>query len=353
MLYIIIAIIGFGILIAVHELGHFLTAKLLGVRVNEFAIGMGPLLLSRQRGDTQYSLRLFPIGGYCAMEGEDEESDDPRAFGCQPGWKRLIILAAGSVMNFLAGFLIVLILFTGSTSFSTNMIAGFMEGFPLEGENGLMVGDRIISINGASTPTYNDVYLQLTRVSQPEMDLVIQRGDERIHLNDFPLTPQEYEEDGQTVLRYGLYFEREDANVWTILKYSVWNCVYMVKIVWYGLGDLISGAAGLNDLAGPIGIVDSIGAMGSQADSLIAGLRSVGSYIALIAINLAVMNLLPLPALDGGRIFFLLVNGVCWLLTKRKIPPKYEGYVHFAGFALLLALMIVVAFNDIVRIIMR
>ncbi len=353
MLYIIIAIIGFGLLIAIHELGHFLTAKLLGVRVNEFAIGMGPLLLSRQRGDTQYSLRLFPIGGYCAMEGEDEESDDPHAFSSQPGWKRLIILAAGSVMNFLAGFAIILVLFAGSTGFSTNIIGGFMDGFPLEGENGLLAGDRIVSINGASTPTYSDVYLQLTRVTGPEMDLVIKRGEQRIELKEFPLAPQEYEEDGQTVLRYGLYFEREEANPWTVLKYSVWNCAYMVRLVWYGLSDLVSGAAGLSELAGPIGIVDSIGVMGSQAGSLLAGLRSVGSYIALIAINLAVMNLLPLPALDGGRIFFLLVNGVCWLVARRKIPSKYEGYVHIAGFALLLALMIVEAFNDIVRIVMR
>ena len=350
MLYIIIAILAFGVLIAAHEFGHFTAAKLLGVRVNEFAIGMGPLMFSRKVGETQYSLRLLPIGGYCAMEGEDEESEDPRAFGRQAGWKRLIILTAGSFMNFLTGFLIVLVLFAGSVAFSTNELRGFMDGFPLEGTDGLLAGDKIVEINGAATHTYHDVSLQLSRNQAETMDLVILRGDSKIELQDFPLTLKEYE-DGR--LMYGLYFAREEATPLRVIQYSAWDCLYFVKLVWYGLCDLVTGAAGLNDLAGPIGIVESIGTVGSQSATVVSGLRNVFYYVALIAINLAVMNLLPLPALDGGRVFFLLVNGLCLLLFRRKIPGKYEGYVHLVGLALLLALMAVVAFNDILRIVMR
>lgn len=347
MLYIIVAILAFGVLIAVHEFGHFTAAKCLGVKVNEFAIGMGPLLFSKQVGETQYSLRLLPIGGYCAMEGEDEATDDPRAFACQPAWKRLIILVAGSFMNFLAGFLIVLVLFLGNAGFSTNEISGFMDGFPLEGESGLLSGDRIVRINGASTYTYNDVLLQLSRSKGETMDLVIVRNGEKIDLNDFPLTRREYNGQG---MMFGLLFAREEATLGAAVKYSVFDCLYFVKLVWYGLGDLISGAAGLNDLAGPIGIVESIGTVGNESPSVAAGMRNVFYYIALIAINLAVMNMLPLPALDGGRVFFVLVNGVCYLVARRRIPAKYEGYVHVAGMVLLLGLMAVVALNDIWRI---
>ena len=356
MIYIIVAILAFGVLIAIHELGHFTAAKLLGVRVNEFSIGMGPLLLSRQGKETMYSLRLLPIGGYCAMEGEDEDSDDPKGFGSQPKWKRLIILAAGSLMNLAGGVVIVVALCFTMPGFgtSTNTIGGFLDGFPLEGEEGLMVGDRIVSVNGAAAWTFYDLNLQLNRAAGGEtMDLVIQRGGERIHLDDFPLTPQMYETEEGSALMFGLEFVQTEPTVWNILKGSVLYCFYFVELVWYGLCDLISGAAGLSDMAGPIGIVDAIGSMGAQAQSLALGIWNVFHYIALIAVNLAVMNLLPLPALDGGRILFLLVNGVAGLLFRREIPAKYEGYVHVAGMIALLALMAVVAMNDILRIVTR
>lgn len=348
MFYIIIAILAFGVLIALHEFGHFATAKLLGVRVNEFAIGMGPLLLSKQTKETQYSLRLLPIGGYCAMEGEDEASDDPRAFTNQAGWKKFVILVAGAFMNLLTGFLIVLVLYQGIATFSTNTVAAFMDGFPLEGEAGLMAGDRIVKINGVTTRTYHDVSLQLNRGEGESMDLVVLRDGKRLELDDFPLSRRDYGEEG---LKFGVYFAKEENTPLAVLQYSAWDCLYFVKLVWYGLCDLVTGAAGLNDLAGPIGIVESIGTVGNQAETMAAGVWNVCYYIALIAVNLAVMNLLPLPALDGGRVFFLLVNGLCALLFRRKIPEKYEGYVHMAGMAMLLALMAVVAFHDIWRIV--
>ncbi len=351
MLYLIIAILGFGVLIAVHEAGHFASAKLLGVQVNEFSIGMGPALVSRQKGETLYSLRLLPIGGYCAMEGEDESSDNPRAFGNQARWKQLVILVAGSFMNYAAGFVLVLILMAGAAGFSSNTLAGFMDGFPLEGEAGLMAGDRIVKIGGAATHTLSDVRMQLARQTGDTMDLVVVRDGRRVALDDLPLTMREYEYQGTKAVQYGLIFESEENSPLTALRYSWWECVYFVRSVWYGLLDLLTGRAGVKDLAGPIGIVATITQVGSSASSVAEGVSWAVEVIALIAINLAVMNLLPIPALDGGRVFFLVLNWLCLLIFKRRIPEKYENYIHMAGLVLLLILMAVVALNDVLRLV--
>ena len=350
MLYIIIAVLLFGFLIAIHEFGHFITAKAFGVRVNEFAIGMGPAVVSKQKGETLYALRVFPVGGYCAMEGEEDESDDPRSFGKQAVWKKLIILSAGAAMNFLAGLVLILLLFAQAQAFSTPVLAGFMEGFPLEGERGLMVGDRILSINGERIYLSSDVSLFLGRGSGEPYDIVVKRNGAKVVLNDLPLEVREYTENGQTVLRYGLYFGVEEATVANKLKNGWYNALNFVRLVRISLTDLITGAAGVKDLTGPVGIVDTITEVGSQSASLADALWSILYFGALIAVNLAVMNLLPLPALDGGRIFFLLINGVWFLLFRRRIDPKYESYVHVVGLVALLALMAVVTFNDLIRV---
>lgn len=349
MLYIIIAILLFGFLVAIHELGHFATAKLLGVRVNEFSVGMGPALFSRTRGETKYSLRALPVGGFCAMEGEDEQSDDPRAFNRQAVWKRLVILVAGASMNFLASLLLILILFAGAKAFVTPVISGFAPDFPLEGESGLMVGDRIVKIDGERVYLYGDVSMLLSR-GDGTVDLVLERDGKRIERRDLPLTLREYETDGQTVLRYGLTFTIERATLGAKLRNSWYNAMDFVRLVRLSLFDLIRGNAGLKDLSGPIGIVDTISEVGSQSKSFADALSSILYLGALIAANLAVMNLLPLPALDGGRIFFLLINTVWAKLFKKEIPPKYEGYIHLTGLILLLGLMAVVSFNDLARI---
>lgn len=349
LVYILIALLLFGVLVAVHEFGHFATAKLLGVRVNEFAIGMGPALWKRQRGETQYSLRVFPVGGYCAMEGEDDDSDDPKAFGAQPVWKRLIILCAGAFMNFIVGLLLVMLLYAGEKSFATPVIADFMDGFPLVGEQGLMAGDRIVSIDGERVYLASDISLLLSR-AEDSVDLVVKRDGQKVELTDLPLTLREYDVNGQQVQRYGLYFETEDATVWAKLRNSWLNAVDFVRLVRLSLTDLLSGSAGVKDLTGPIGIVDTIAQVGSQSATVSVAVRNILYFGALIAVNLAVMNLLPLPALDGGRVFFLLVNALWLLVFRKKINPKYEGYIHFAGLLALLALMAVVAFNDLVRI---
>ena len=351
MLYIIVGILLFGLLIAVHEWGHFITAKLLGVKVNEFAIGMGPVPVSFQKGETQYSLRLLPVGGYCAMEGEDETNDDPRAFSSKAPWRRLVILAAGSFMNFVAGFLLVALLFTAAGSYAVPVIREFAEGFSCAGADGLQVGDRILSINGHKISVYQDVSTQLASASGETLDLVVERDGEPVVLNDLPLTPKDYTVDGQTVTMYGIYFDKEQATASGVLLQSWKTCGYFARAVWSGLAMLVTGQVGLHDMSGPVGIVSYLGQAGSQGGSVAAGMQNVCYIIALIAVNLAIMNLLPLPALDGGRIFLLIVGEVWQLLSGRRLDPKYEAWIHGAGFALLLLLMVVVTFSDIWKLV--
>lgn len=352
-MYIVVAILAFGILIAVHEIGHFTAAKLLGVRVNEFSIGMGPAFFKLTRGETQYSLRLLPLGGYCAMEGEDEESNDPRSFSSKSILRRFIILAAGSFMNFLAGFIVVLILMSQAAGFRTLTITDFIEGSPYQGEDALMAGDTIVEIDGSWVLTRGDFETYLGR-GDGVYDIVVKRDGERVKLKDFTFVPVELEVDGETALMYGLSFgEVIETTPLVTLKYSFYDTVNFVRLVWIGLTDLISGGVGLNDLSGVVGIVSMINDVGqeTQASAGIAAAASNIAYLcAFIAVNLAVMNMLPLPALDGGRIFFMIVTAIIERVSRRKLDPKYEGYVHTAGLVLLLGLMAVVMFNDIVKI---
>ena len=349
-MYIILAILVFGLLIATHELGHFIVAKLCGVKVLEYSIGMGPAIWKRQGKETLYSLRILPIGGYCSMEGEDEESEDPRAFTSQAAWKRALVLVAGTAMNFITGLILILILFSGSDRFSSPVITDFMEGCPYEGESGFQVGDTIYEINGHRIYFTTNVTTYLERDTDGIVDVVLLRDGEKVYLNDYPLTLQTYEENGETVQRYGFYFTTEKAGIGSTLKNSWYCAIDFVRIVWMSLGDLISGNVGVKDLSGPVGIVNMMNDVGQSAPTFADALYSITYLAAFIAINLAVVNLLPLPALDGGRIFFLLVTAVIEKISGREIDPKYEGYLHFGGFALLLALMIFVMYNDIVKI---
>ena len=351
-MYIVIAIVAFGVLVAVHELGHFLAAKLLGVKVNEFALGMGPKIISKQKGETAYSLRALPIGGFCAMEGEDGDSEltDPRAFCNKKIPARFLILIAGSFMNFLVGFLIVLILFSGRSYYAQPVLTGFMDGFPLEGETGLMEGDRIVSIDGHHVGTVEEVTLYLARGNGETADVVVRREGKRVKLDDLPLKLREYETEDGVELKYGLYFKTVESSFGELIRQTWNNSIYFVKMVRMGLSDLLTGAARIKDLSGPVGIVSMINEVGQSSPTRSAALWSVAYLIAFIAVNLSVMNMLPIPALDGGRIFVMLVTWVIEKIIRRKLNPKVEGYIHGAGLVLLLALMAYVMFNDIVKL---
>lgn len=347
-MYIVFAILIFGVLIGVHELGHFMAAKALGVKVLEFAVGMGPAIFKKQKGETLYSLRILPIGGYCAMEGEDQKSADPRSFTSQPLWKRFIVLMAGSGMNFVFGFLVILLVFSGG-AFTPPTVTGFMDGCPYAGQNALMAGDTFYKIDGHRIYFQSNVPQFLER-GDGTYDIVVIRDGEEVALDDFYLVPRDYA--GQDKQMYGFYFEDVESGALASLKYSWYCSVDFVRDVWLALSDLVAGAIGIEQLSGPVGIVSMMNTVGESAATVGIALENLAYFGAFIAINLSVMNLLPLPALDGGRIFFLIVNGVAQLLLRRRINPKYEGYVHAAGMVLLLGLMVFVMYNDIMRLIL-
>ena len=346
MVYILAAILVFGVLIAVHELGHFMAAKACGVRVNEFSIGMGPALWKKQKGETQYSLRLFPVGGFCAMEGEEEDSDDPTALNNQGFWAKLLIFAAGAAMNFIAGLLIILVLYADAQAFYVPVVAGFADGCPLESADGLQEGDRLLRIDGEKVYVYSDISLLMG------LDLQIERNGEVITLRDFTMERREYtDQNGKAYTGYGLYFGAEEATLGRKLSYSWNNAMDFARLVRLSLQMLVTGQAGVKDLSGPVGIVSTMTQVGEQAATTRAAVENIAYLAALIAVNLAVMNLLPLPALDGGKIFFLVINAVSMQLFKKQIPAKYENYIHFAGLILLLALMAVITFSDVWKLI--
>ena len=352
MVYILAAILVFGVLIAVHELGHFMAAKACGVRVNEFSIGMGPALWKKQKGETQYSLRLFPVGGFCAMEGEEEDSDDPTALNNQGFWAKLLIFAAGAAMNFIAGLLIILVLYADAQAFYVPVVAGFADGCPLESADGLQEGDRLLRIDGEKVYVYSDISLLMGLNKTGAFDLQIERNGEVITLRDFTMERREYtDQNGKAYTGYGLYFGAEEATLGRKLSYSWNNAMDFARLVRLSLQMLVTGQAGVKDLSGPVGIVSTMTQVGEQAATTRAAVENIAYLAALIAVNLAGMNLLPLPALDGGKIFFLVINAVIMQLFKKQIPAKYENYIHFAGLILLLALMAVITFSDVWKLI--
>ena len=345
-MYIILAILIFGVLIASHELGHFLAAKWSNVKVNEFSIGMGPAVFKKQKGETLYSIRVFPVGGYCAMEGEDEdlENDDPRSFHKADALHRFIILAAGAAMNFVTGLILISLLYANSAGFIRPTFHNFIEGYGIE-NCGLLPGDIFVKLDGHRIYTYGDLHIYLSR-AEDTIDFVVERGGEKVRVDDVHMPIQERtDREGNTTLLRGFYVGREivPATVLTHIQYTWYTAVNFVRTVWMSLSDLLAGVYGLRDLSGPVGIVDTMSQIGEQAASAKDAAGELLYLAAFIAVNLAVMHLLPLPALDGGRIFFLLLNAVLpW-----KIPAKYEGYVHMAGMILLLMLMVVVTFSDV------
>ena len=350
-MYILIAIIAFGVMIFVHELGHFLAAKASNVTVTEFSIGMGPLLWKKERGETQYSLRALPLGGYCAMEGEDGESDDPRAFSRQRPWKRLVILCAGAAMNFLLGLLFVIAVYAPSYGFASPVISDFYENCPYEGT--LQVGDEIRRVNGERVYSSDNFAEYAARDTDGRLDLVVRRGARRLHLDDYLMVPVEYETERGREVKYGLYFEIAENTPLVTLKYSFYSCLDFVRMVKEGLVQLISGQTAVTEMTGVVGMVDIINETGQNAASVGEGLENILFLLALISVNLAVMNMLPVPGLDGGHILTLLLSLLYETIAGKKPDPRIENHIHTAGLFLLLALMVLIFFNDIVRIAVR
>ena len=345
---IVFSIIIFSFLIFIHEFGHFIAAKLSGVQVNEFAIFMGPTIAKWQRGETQYSIRCIPVGGFCAMEGEDEDTDNPRSFQKAAWWKRLIILLAGAAMNFIAGFLLFALVLSPGEGFAQPVIAEVEAGCTVVQEDGLHLGDRIVKINGNRVYISSDATMLFNLQSGETYDLVVERDGQKIELNDYPMELHEFSNaDGSTSMRFGIRFGYEEKTFGNLLSYT-WNtCLSVVQSVRLSLQMLLTGQAGLKDVAGPVGIVQMMNTTAQASATTLDAVLNLLYFGAFIAVNLAVMNLLPIPALDGGRVLALLLTVVIEAITRRKINPKYEGYIHAAGMVVLLGFMAVVMFKDI------
>ena len=354
---VLFAILLFSFLIFIHELGHFLAAKLSGVQVNEFSLFMGPAIFKKQVGETLYSVRTIPMGGYCAMEGEDADTDNPRSFQKAALWKRLIILAAGAAMNFVAGVLLLAIVYAPAQKFVVPVIESFDEGCLLEakdGDFGFKVGDRILEIDGEKIYTSSDFSLILSLNPGEIHDVTVLRNGERLGLEGMRMQKAEFPDpNGGSSLRYGFSFGLVDATFGNKLDYVWKTTLNTVRTVRLSLQMLLTGEAGFSDMGGPVMIVDQMSEVAQAAPTALDALLNMLYFGGFIAINLAVMNLLPIPALDGGRVAGLLITGVIEGVTRKKLNPKYEGYIHGAGMLLLLALMAVIMFKDIFVIFKR
>ncbi|MBE6979407.1 MAG: hypothetical protein E7431_03420 [Ruminococcaceae bacterium] len=348
---VLFAILLFSFLIFIHELGHFAAAKLSGVQVNEFALFMGPAIYKKQVGETLYSIRTIPIGGYCAMEGEDEDTDNPRSFQKAALWKRLVILVAGAAMNFVAGVVLMAIVYAPAQQFVVPVVDSFEEGCLLEakdGDFGFKIGDRILEIDGEKIYTSSDFSLILSLNPGEIHDVTVLRNGERLGLEGMALRKAEFPDgNGGTSMRYGFSFSLEDATFANKLDYAWKNTLNTVRTVRLSLQMLLSGQAGLSDMGGPVMIVDQMAEVAASSPTALDALLNMLYFGAFIAINLAVMNLLPIPALDGGRVAGLLITATIEAVTRKKLDPKYEGYIHGAGMLLLLGLMVLIMFKDI------
>ena len=358
----------FGAVIAIHEFGHFAAAKLSGIQVNEFSIGMGPALLKKIAGGTQYTLRLLPIGGYVAMEGEGSpeseqaqrerdarEDDGDQEDAClnpippeqRTGipfpeaavWKRAIVMAAGPLMNFVLGFAVLLGLIAfRSDPIASRVIYRIEEG-ALCGQTGLQPGDEILAVNGRRCFIANDIVYELVRTRNTQADFTVLRDGQKVELPGVRFDTYQ-DEAGGTHMDIGFVvyaLEKTPANVW---KESLNSELYYGRIIFTTLVDLLRGRESINNLSGPVGIVSAI----SQAASY--GLTDLLEMLVLITVNVGMFNLLPIPALDGGRLVFLAAEAV----IRRPVSQRLQEGLTVATFILLFGLMIFATYNDVIRL---
>ncbi len=341
MLNILLAILVFGLLIFIHEGGHFLAARAFGVQVDEFAIGMGPKLISKKskKTGTTWSLRMFPIGGFVSMPGEDEQSDLPNGIDKKPAWQRFIITAAGAFTNLLVGVIVMFALVLSSGNLDSNTVHSFIE---QEGTSssqyGLMADDTIIKVNGVRTHTGNEVVYEIMHAGDNPITLTVLRSGEKVVLENVIF---------QTVTVQGVVFGNPDFKVYPE-EPTFFNCMYhawfrslsTIKMIWDSIIDLVGGRYGMEAVSGPVGVTQAIGTAAKS------GAQSVVYLAVVISMNLGIFNLLPIPALDGGRLVFILFE----MITRRRLDPKVEGYIHFGGIVLLMLLMVLITAKDIISL---
>ena len=334
-----IALLIFGCLIFIHEFGHFITARIFGVTIKEFAIGMGPKLISKtsKKNGTAYSLRLFPIGGYVSMEGENEASEDMNAFGNKAVWKRLIITVAGAFMNVLLGIVLMFILVFGTKSLASNTIAEFRE--DAVSSSSLMVNDTVLKVEGTAVNTGNELVYEIMHKGAKPIDLTVIREGEKIILHDVSFGSMT--DAGYTFGQVDFYVYSEAPTFINLLKHAFFRSISTVKMIWDSISDLFTGKYGIDAVSGPVGTTTAIGEAAS------AGGTNLLYIVVIITMNLGVMNLLPFPALDGGRIIFLLIE----LVRRKPLKAEIEGYINFAGLIILFGFMIFITFKDIIGLI--
>ncbi|MBP9987899.1 MAG: site-2 protease family protein [Ruminococcus sp.] len=335
---ILVAIIFFGFIIMVHECGHFAFAKLFKVKVNEFSLGMGPKILGKKKGETLYAWRLLPIGGYVSMEGEDEDSDDERAFNNKPCWQRIVIVVAGALVNIIVGLIIVAIMLCASDDLSgTNYIHSFnVDKKQVTEYNGLKSKDKILKIDGKRVYYFSDVYYLLGRDEGSTSDLTILRDGKKMEINDIKLP--------YTVLT----MVGVDKTAKTVFADTFKDSFSIFRMVWLSLFDMVTGKYSVKDISGPVGVVDVV-SQATENSVKTADYTGLLTMLALITINIGVFNLLPIPALDGGRLLFLLIE----LVRGKPINQKYESLIHGIGLMVLLLFMLLITFKDIYSLIVR
>lgn len=342
---ILIAAFFFCLIIVIHEFGHFIAAKLCGIRVSEFSIGMGPVIFKKQGEETLFSVRLLPIGGFCSM-GEDIDDDDPNSFRKKPVLFRIAVIAAGAVMNLILGFVLSAVLLLADGGAVSSTIVWFADDAS-SAKYGLQLEDTIEKINGVKIFSVKDITYQLGNDEDGIVDFVVKRGGEKIAVNGVKFAMKTDDETGKNTLIYDFKVARVDITLANLLPYAFKNAVYYGRIVLMSLGDIIRGKYGINDLQGPVGIVTVIGNAAASENKI--DFSFLLDIATLVTINIGIFNLLPIPALDGGRLVFLIIEAI----RRKALKAETEGMIHFVGFALLMVLMVVVTFNDIKNIFVK
>ena len=325
---VVIAVLLFELIIGLHEFGHFITAKLSGIKVNEFALGMGPKLFSFKKGETQYSLRLFPIGGYCAMEGEDEDSPEPRSFNNAKVWKRMIVIIAGAVMNIILGIIFSFIMVIPQEAYTSTTVEQF-DPRSYSANCGLQIGDKIVKVNGYDIYNSKDLSFSFAGVNCENVD-----GKN-----------EEDKEADKPSVSLDFYVEPIDKTFTSVIKQGFSEALSVGRMVWQSVVWIAQGRFGFKDMSGPVGIASAVTQVASQGleTNFGSAVFNILNVMTLITINLGIFNMLPFPALDGGRFLLLLIE---WIFRK-PIPRKVEKYINAAGFIILMGFMVVVTCKDI------